>query len=658
MMKYLSTALLMILAISFNLNAQEDKTLLTIDDRKISKEEFQWVYNKNNSPGNNVQQTTVDEYLDMFINYKLKVIEAENQGLDTLESFTKEYNKYKKQLVQPYLTDESIIDSLVREAYERTANEVSASHILVKVKDMNNPEDTLAAYNKISEIRRRILKGEDFKAVAKATSDDPYAKINGGYLGYFGAFMMVYPFETVAFTTPKGEVSKPFSTQYGYHIIQVHDKRQSPGKIKVAHIMAMTNQKMSEAEKDSAEAKIKMVFDKLEAGESFEKLAKEYSDDRRSGSQGGELPWFSAGQYVPDFVEAAYSIENTGDYSEPIKTFFGWHIIKKLDERPVQSFEEVKEKLTKKVKSSKRADREDELFSESLKIKYGFNENPELLKVLAENMDKDIYSGNWSRQGTPELNTELLSIGDSSYTLNHFVNYLLSSKMPGKPLPVNSFINKKYDKFAQEKILNYEENKLPEKYPEFKYLLQEYHDGILLFDLMDKEVWKKAAEDSAGLEKYYDAHKEQYQWEKRIEVAEFSFNKTIDFDSKKWEKSVKRYLRKPEKYNLAYFTDQFCDTTDCVSLQINKYEKEDYELADQLTWKEGSHKIVNKDESSTFYLVKDILDPQPKKLNEARGLVISDYQKYLEDEWVKELREKYDIEVHQDVLSELIKETE
>ena len=346
------SVLLICLLFSFVLIAQKkEKVLVSIDNEKITVQEFKRVYEKNLDAIDNEEAKDIDNNLELFINYRLKVREAYTIKLDTLSSYKKEIETYRNQLSAPYLQDSAFINQLVRDAYFRTKNEVKAKHILIRTPKVPTPKDTLEAYQKIIKIRNRIVNGEDFEKVAEEVSEDPSArdfngrKGNKGNLGYFSAFKMVFPFEDAAYNTKVGQVSKPFRTRFGYHILKVDEFRPSKGEVEVAHILVKDLSK-------KGEDKINEVYAKLNKDEQFGSLAERYSDDQGTKSRDGKLRKFGTGVMVKSFEDVAFSLEKEGEYSKPFKTRFGWHIVQLIKKHPVQPFDEIKIDLENRIKSS------------------------------------------------------------------------------------------------------------------------------------------------------------------------------------------------------------------------------------------------------------------------------------------------------------------
>ncbi|MDA3954023.1 MAG: peptidylprolyl isomerase [Bacteroidales bacterium] len=633
---------------TYNSFSQElnNKSLIKIDDKEISKEEFQRIYDKNKTNISTGEVTSVNDYLDLFINFKLKVFEAEKLGLDTFSAFLNEFEGYKKQLASPYLVDNSAIEKIIKEAYERMQFEVRASHILIKIPNEGFPVDTLSAYTKAMDIRRRILKGESFESVAKGSSNDPSVKNNGGDLGYFTVFQMIYPFETAVFNSEIGEISKPVRTRFGYHIVKVTDKREARGQIKVAHIMLTVPRGISPEVENQKKQLINELYHKLKQGNEFNELAKEYSDDKGSARNGGELPWFGAGRMVPEFEKASFNLKIKGEVSQPIKTSFGWHIIKRIDRKEIPSFDDAVKEITSKVGKDQRVEIARESFINKLKLEYNFIEEIENNPVKHDTIE-NVYILN------PDyiikdagLNKTLFSFLNNVYTEKDFADFV-ESKRGNKELKPFSY-KILFDEFVENKILEVENSRLEEKYPEYKYILKEYHDGMLLFEITDQKIWSKAVSDSVGLKKFYNDNRKSYMWDER-------WNGTLYYCSnyQVYEKVLKivsknRFGKKITNKDLL---KQFNIETEVLKIETRIFEKEENEIVDYFVW---NKKIDNKKIQNVCH--KGVrMASDYKEFNECRGLVISDYQDYLDKEWIKALREKYNIQINDTVLSTINK---
>ena len=393
MIKYLYS-FLVFFSISLCYAQSNDATLLTINGQDTSLLKNKAVYLKNISLVQDDSQKDPRAYLELFKEYKLKVQEAYAQGLDKNPAYIKELKGYREQLLKNYLTDVDVTESLVKEAYNRTVTEVNARHILVKTAPDASPEDTLKAFAKINEARDRILAGENFEVIAKQYSEDPSAKSNGGELGWFKAFKMVYPFETAAYATETGSVSKPFKTRFGYHIVQPTDKRPARGGIQVAHIMLTLKQKDTALD---PEKRIKEIYALLEQGESFEKLAQTHSDDKRSSVKGGMLDRFESGQLSSKiFEEQVFSIKEKGTYTTPFRSEFGWHIAKLIQRFPVGSYKEERGVIEEKLKRDIRAKQISDSLDSKLRFLYKVKENKELQSYFMSRLsDADFTNRKW-----------------------------------------------------------------------------------------------------------------------------------------------------------------------------------------------------------------------------------------------------------------------
>lgn len=639
----------------------EDPVVLTIDGEDYTISEFNYIYTKNQKVEEGKKDTlykqkSLDSYMELFINYKLKVREAKNLGYDTIPRLKNELRQYRGQLSQPYMIDKEKNEALIKEAYYRTKNELRASHILIRVNPNASPEDTLKAYNTVLAIRARIVEGgEDFSTVAKGKggSQDPSAAFNGGDLGYFTALQMVYPFEDAAFNTNVGDVSMPVRTQFGYHIIKVTDKRESKGKIETAHIMIMSNDKMSAEEKEKAKTKIDEIHALLLNGDKFENLAMKFSDDQSSKAKGGLLPAFGAGskqRMVPIFEETAFALENDGDYSKPFLTNYGWHIVKRVKLTPIATYKEMYKELKLKVERDVRAQKTKNSFINSLKKDYNFSENKELLEALNSILNQNIMQGKWKKiESFEKSNETLFSFADKKISLNDFAEYLLITQRREKPQQISTYINAKYDAFVNSEIIKYEDTQLERKYPAFKRLMQEYQDGILIFEIMQNEIWTKASKDTAGLSNYYNTHKEEFMYPIRYKGTMYTcMNKKIS----------KQVLSLMNANN--YTTAQIRDSINGNSTLNLKTKKSTFNSITTPEFKDKKNKIrtfeigLNKpykfNSAVCIFEVEEILEPSQRKFSEAKGLVTAAYQNELQNKWITELRSKSNIVINKEVL--------
>jgi peptidyl-prolyl cis-trans isomerase SurA len=639
----------------------DDPVLLKINEREITISEFEYVYTKNNLNPQVMDPKSIDEYLDLFINFNLKVYEAMQLGLDTHTTFINELDGYRQQLAQPYLTDQDISNQLMEEAYERMQFDLRAAHILFKLDKHASPADTLVAWEKAMEVREKILAGESFGELAMEFSDDPSAKGmpatanrpamrgNAGDLGYFSALDMVYPFENAAYSLDIEEVSMPVRSTFGYHILKLSDKLPAMGRARIAHIMVNVPAEADETQQEQAKAKILEIQQKLKEGESFESLAERFSDDKASGRKGGELPAFTSNRMVPEFIKAISTLNEQDTLSEPVRTQYGWHLIK-FFERQLPTREEAMAEIKTKITRDTRASLSQQVVVDRLKKEYGFTENPSHLEPFFSGVDNTIFEGKWDNQ---ELNSSadvLFSFAGKDYTASDFAEFLHMTQNMRTPEPVRSYVTTMYANFKQEMILEYEEENLPNKYPEFKKIMNEYHDGILLFELTDQKVWGKAMADTVGLKQFFADNISNYLWKDRYDAEIYVFS------SESAAKAGRKLIKKSHKNDIPH--SEIVESLNTgsqltVSSDAGAFEIESKPILSQLTKKKGISKVLQDEASFVVVWVNEFLPAQPKKLNEIRGLVIADYQNFLEDKWIAELRAKYPYVVNREALNAL-----
>ena len=624
--------------------------LLSVGDEQVNLEEYERIYRKNNNAAS-LNRQSPEEYLDLFINFKLKVKEAEALGMDTTARFRNELEGYRKQLARPYLVDEEAKEAMMQEAYEWSKYDIRASHILIRLPESPSPDDTLTAYDKIMEIRNRVMSGEAFDVVARATSEDTRVHENGGDLNYFTVFSTVYPFEKMAYNTPVGKVSMPFRTSYGYHILRVVDKRPARGSIKVAHIFIRTPEGTSEEKKKEAYERIQMISDSLQLGTDFSELAMRYSDDRNSARSGGEMAWFGTGRMIPEFEDAAFALEKKGELSKPFKSFYGWHMVKLIDKKEIGSYEEMKPELQQKIDRGERNAARTDSFISRLKSEYQFSENREALQPLYQGVDSTLSLGTWQAGSLADLDQVLFRIGEKGVTNGAFASYIEQEQYHGKARDPRVWVDQLYKSYTDEQVIAYEEARLPEKYPEFRYIYEEYHDGILLFDIMDQQVWSKAISDTTGLEAYHRANRKSYMWGERTDAFVVTCSEGVDITAvRNAYKKIRKGKLDQEKLNAIHCPN---DTVPCITLTRHLVEKGENDMIDASAGISGPGQIVDTDGTKSFVIIKGLRSPEPKKLDETRGQVTSDYQEYLEAEWLKTLKEKYPVEVNQDMLTQI-----
>ncbi|SHI67177.1 peptidyl-prolyl cis-trans isomerase SurA [Hymenobacter daecheongensis DSM 21074] len=739
------------------LTAAKQPVVETLGTHEVPASEFAYVYRKNNSTAPEFgTKASVSEYLDLYTNFKLKVLEAEQRGLDTTRAFRQELEGYKQQLAQPYLTEKSVTDQLVREAYDRMGQEVSASHVLIRITPDADPKDTLAAYQKIMALRQRVTSGEDFGQVAREASEDPSARENGGKLGYFTAMQMVYPFETAAYKTKVGEVSQPVRTRFGYHIIKVNDVRRAQGEIKVAHLMIRATPGMPKADSVTAKKKIDELYARLKRQENWEKLVAQFSEDAGSAANGGELPPFGTGRMIPSFEEVAFKMQKPGDIAGPVQTPYGWHIIKLIEKQPVAKFEDLEPSLKSKVSKDSRSELNRAAFLKRIRTENSFTETPATKDFVLAKADTSLVNGRFkytapaapAKAGKATTdNSTLFTIKGKPYLAKDFLAYVQQNQKARPGSEPRYTMQQLYDQYVDQQLTDFEKANLETKYEDYRMLVNEYRDGILLFQLMDEKVWSKAIEDTTGLQKFFADNQSKYQWDARVQgtvisaatpqllaqarqqlkagryavkngvpasvtfrpgtadllkanwssldrlasqmQADTTLSLVVTGRGKKGESAT--LIRKRASNVVLYLTskgvparrlstaaktqtaadgsallamtgtnptalEETLNAQNPLAVQITQrsFQKGDNKVVDELMSRGPGSYEMQKDGRYYAVTIDKVLPAGPKTLAEARGQATSDYQNYLEKQWIAQLRDKYPVKLNQAEVDKLV----
>lgn len=584
--------LFLVAAVSFLTAAAQgsDETLMTINGKPVSAGEFLYIYEKNNQAGA-LDPKTMDEYLEMFINFKLKVAEAEAQGIDTTEAFKKELKGYRAQATPKYMQDDAAMDSIIALSWARIAKDRRAAHIAIQCPanaDSAAQADALAKINEAYErvtigqlkVEKKKVKGkwktiekrlpvEAFDKVARELSTDPNVQETGGELGWITPFRYVYALEEAVYGTEVGEISKPFRTQYGWHIVKVEEE-QDHKEVKARHIMKMVPRGDSNLDSlDAAKlAEIELIASVV-TPENFAEVAKTESEDRGSSVRGGDLGWFGLGMMVKPFEDAAFSIQPR-EISKPIRSQYGWHIIYKEDERGIQPLDSMRSQIQRQVMRDERSQEVEKSFIRKTRAEYKL---PETMNDAA--------------------------------------------------------------------VKAYADAHLESKYPELRNLVQEYHDGILLFEVSLREVWDKAAKDTAGLENFFKANKKKYTWEKPHYKGYL-----IQAKDKGSLKAAKAIIQSANPDSIQSYIAQRinCDSVTYVKVQHGLWELGKNSAVDKYGFKAKNAEFTPNEALPIVECVGKKLKA-PEAWNDEKGKVTTDYQDFLEAEWIKRLREKYPIEI-------------
>lgn len=642
--------LLWIALVFMGVQSSAQEVLFTVGSQSITTEEFQAVYEKNKGVGAALDPKTPEEYLELYINFKLKIAEAYALQRDTATSFKNEFGGYRAQLAKPYLSDQGAENELVQQAYSRMEEEVRAAHIMISLEANALPSDTLKAYKQLLDLRKSILSGKTkFEDAARETSADTWSAKNGGDLGYFTAFNMVYPFESAAYELEVGGLSKPVRSQYGYHLVKLLDRRSASGAVRVRHIFFASNGKSSLQEKQRAERSANEIHTRLENGEDFMTLL-EFSEDRKTKDAMGELPEFGINKMMPAFEEAAFALESPGDYSSPVETSIGWHVIQLIERKPLPSFEDLKSELKKKVKRDTRSRVGASRFMKRLKSEFDFSIDERWLGRTMNLVDKNAFgTGVWE---IPSLSRDrvIATFADEKIYQSEVLKFWSKNQRQDDKAVRVEFLRVLFNMYANDRMMALEDSQLESKHADFRNLVREYKEGILLFDLTQEAVWNKAAQDSAGIATHYELIKEQYRWEDRIRATYWVTG------DEKLAKKIAKWTTKGKSEKVAELLKN--EDALSVAVQNGTYERGDNSVVEALWQQEAGVFDPVALENGSFGVVQidEFIASAPKELNEIKGLVIASYQDELEKQWVTDLKSKFEVNVNENTKAQLFLE--
>ncbi len=623
--------------------AYSQETLLTINGNDISKAEFERIYLKNNNQATPSTDQDIDDYLQLFINFKLKVLEAENLGYDTLSTFTTEFNQYFSQLADPFFLDTAYENQMIKQAYERSKKEIRISYILIKSPET---QDTAIAYAKAMEAYNHLQKGEDFYKVAIQYSETPSVRRDSGDGWYNRVFMMPYALENFTFNAKIGDISKPIFANDAYFILKITGTRTVPKRVRASHIYLRLPQNPSKADSILVFKRIDSIQQAFKSGKTFSEVVTLFSDDSYSKTHGGDLGWFSTGKMLRAFETAVYSIKNVGDSIGPIRSRVGYHFIKLTDVENLGSFADEKAELKTTLEKSDRYNLVKNKIYKDLKKEYNYTFTGDMNDFYTK-VDTTLLKGKWDGKIFGNDNKILFRFADQEFTNEDFANYLINNQRFVNNVDMHLYLDNKFDTYVNKCLRDYELTQLPDKNEDFKYLMQEYHDGLLLFDITNDMVWDKAVKDTVGLRKYFNQNRNKYFQKVNIVVYSYSTDKARD-------KTVKLLAKKDKKgISDTGIVEIINKKTNLINLELagvykyNDNTSGDYVIDLMRNNKLADNQNIVVDETNKkIILIKD-------NLPYVKGLVTADYQDVLEKEWIANLRNKYSFSINQDVLNQV-----
>lgn len=637
---------LILAGISLPVRAQvQEEVLFSVGQKQVEKKEFLYLLTKGKGLGNasgSFSREEFEENFDLFLKFKLRVIEAEALGLDTLEEFKLEFDSFKESLIFPFLIKNSVQEGEVSKVYGRMQEIVRASHILFQIPYNASSEDTLTVLKLALQVKSEIENGGDINELAVKYSDDPSAKINKGDLGYFTSLQMVPQFEEAAFGLPIGTVSDPVLTDFGYHILQVKDRQPNPGEVSVSHILVRFDSE-NLAQEESARRKVGDIYAEIQKESTlWEEIVKSYSEDPATKDIGGKIPWFGIGTMIPEFEVAAFSLTEVGEISPPLKTPYGYHILRLEGKRELPSFEELEQSIKSKLFRQSKSSLIQSQVEAIQKARFGFKENEGTIQQLAaelngvpfENFGATLASKGWAE-------AKLFELKDISYSATHLWEFMKAQAI--LPQPNQATFDGWYTFFVSQKLAETEEKDLEENNKEYQLLLKEYRDGILFFSLNNQEVWQKGINDSIGQKAYFESNLQNYQWKKRVQASLIKVE-----DNSKLE-SARKYLqfKTLEASTLSGFEAAFPEG---FSIESGNFEYEDHSLLSLVDLNKPYQELSQ--EGNTYLILLGKTSPEgPRLFEESRGLVIRDYQDFLEKSLIERLLAKYPV-----VINSVVKE--
>lgn len=616
-----------------------DQVLMTVNGRDVKLSEFLYLYNKNNSQ--QMQPQTVDEYVNMFVDYKLKVADAEAAGIDTTAAFRSEYDKFRKELAAPYLRDQAVEDRLIREAYSHMDKEVNVSHIMLPVNRSLGVDKQATA--KMDSIRKAIVKGEiTFEDAAAKYSVDAATAKNGGVMGWLPAGRFPWAFEKAAYDTKVGDVSPVIDSGFGLHIVKVNAERPSRGEVHAAHILKMTRD-LPENEVARQKQAIDSIYALLQGGADFATVARAESQDPGSAARGGDLGWFASGMMVPEFDKTAFALAD-GEISEPFATTFGYHIIKRYDHRDVEPFEEAKEKILAGMARDGRSEEPHRARMDELAHKY------DVTFMRANSMALGHRLGQLPADSlvlsVENDNLMLYKLPDGAITVAQAFAALGNTNFPSADVLTDALVRSSHalaDEYVTERAIA----DLVNENPDYANLVNEYRDGILLFEISNRNVWDKAAKDREGLDGYFKKNISKYAWDGPRFKSYIIFAANDSTVEKALEYAGTLSTADPE----AFVGEMRKHFGRDIKIERVIAAKGENPITDYLAFGGAKPEAKNPRWASYAAFGGRLID-QPEEAADVRGAATTDYQAQLEEQWLKQLHKRYPVKINKKVLKE------
>jgi peptidyl-prolyl cis-trans isomerase SurA len=630
------------------LSATQAQNIFTYGNKAVTKDEFLKAYNKNNTEAAPTEKSYRD-YLDLYTRFKIKVQAALDQKLDTLPNQKAELVTFRGQVVESYMNDEASIGILVEEAIERSKKDIHIAHIYVAAGPQASAEQIKQAQQKVNTAYAWLQKGEDFSKAALTYSEDPAVQSNRGDLGFITVFVLPYEMENTVYATPAGKFSAPLRSKNGFHIFKNLGERPAIGKMRAAQILLSFPPDATDAQKQQIGLRADSIYKALVQGSNFKALVSAFSGDNLSFQTGGEMMAFGVGRYAPAFENAAFALDKDSALSRPVLTEFGYHIIKRLQRVPVpqdKNDKQWREDMKQQVLQSDRMEVSRKVLNKKILQLTGYKKQPFNETALWQFSNNILEGKNAPLPAGLTTSTPLFMIGKQAFKLKDWQANLESLRgfenmRAGKTTP------QLFDQFVETSALDYYRQHLEDYNKDFTYQLNEFKEGNLLFEIMQRKIWDKASADSIGLKKFYEAHKANYWWEASADAILFTAvtQAAADTAKKKLEANYRDWKRVME-------------TSDgTLQADSSRFELGQIPVLERTNFTPGLITAAVKNETdnslSFAYIIKVYRDREPRNFSDARGFVINDYQSWLEDQWIAELKKKYTVKVNEAVVKSL-----
>ena len=646
--------LVFILLMIVTTSVAQDDALFFIEKDPISISEFKYIYEKNNRENADYSKPSIDEYLDLYINFKLKVHKARALGYDQSKSYQQELQGYRSQLADSYIIDKEVISRMVDEVYERQKQDVELKHILISVERKTSAEQEEQAYKQVLKVKKAIDDGMGFGRAVLQYSQDRNSAAEGGDIGYVHAPLPsgYIEIEDVAYSLDVGQISEPIRTDLGFHIIKVISKRPARGTMEAQHLL-IRKKSPSGILLAGAQPKAQKIYESIVSGErSFDEATIISSEDKDTKGNKGHLGFFTIGQYERSFEDAAFALAKDGDVSKPVETSIGWHIIKRVSKRPLDTKNVIRERLKSAPKQGDRFERIRGDVVDEIKKEASFKEDQKLLTEFTSALSDDYYNYNWK---VPEIEDKtLITFGADQHMMSDFAGFVKKNskeRMRSKGQEsIEQSVQGIYNTYVTTKAIAFAENRLEDRYPEFNNLMREYKEGILLFDIAKDMIWDKASKDTAAIETFFQSNEDNYKWKKRARLTRYSVRTT---EPAQVTTMVTYAKNNTSEDVLAVFNKG-------KELVISNKEtlEEGHKNLKDIPMESGyvSKPVYNdKLRVTTFVKVEEVIPARNKTLKEAKGYVISDYQDQLDKEWIEDLKREYKVKIQNKQLKRLYK---